>query len=154
VLVPNTNLSDSAVTNFSQAPHRRIFWRIGVEYRTTTDQLRQIRDAIDDYVRETEAFAPQGEVNNYVRIDSFGPSSIDILVSCYTRTTVWAEMLEVKEQLAYRVMDIIAEAGTGFAFPSQSLYVESLPGATPDIFNPPAPGAAASPPKEPEEQNS
>ncbi len=153
VLVPNAKLSDTAVTNFSQATHRRIYWRIGVEYRTTTDQLRQIRDAIDAYISEIEDFAPQGEVNNYVRIDSFGPSSIDILLSCFTRTTVWSEMLQVKEQLAYRVMDIIAEAGTGFAFPSQSLYVESLPGVAPEIFNPLASGVPNNSSQVPEEKS-
>lgn len=33
VYVPNADLADNAVTNFSRMTHRRIKWLIGVEYR-------------------------------------------------------------------------------------------------------------------------
>ena len=44
---PIVRLSDGAVVNFSGMTHRRIYWKIGVEYRTTVDQLRQVRDGIN-----------------------------------------------------------------------------------------------------------
>jgi len=47
--------------------------------------------------------------------------------------TDWGEWLEIKESLALTIKDIVESAGTGFAFPSRSLYVESLPDA-PDVF--------------------
>ncbi|MEQ8230011.1 MAG: mechanosensitive ion channel family protein [Rhodospirillales bacterium] len=143
VMVPNSKLSDTAVINFTAMTHRRIKWLIGVEYRTTVDQLRQIRDAVAAYIEETPEFAPSTEVSTFVRVDSFGDSSINILVYCFTLTTKWGEYLEIKERLAYRIKDIVEGAGTGFAFPSQSIYVESLPGGdAPEIFQPPGPGPA------------
>lgn len=143
VMVPNSKLSDTAVINFTAMTHRRIKWLIGVEYRTTVDQLRQIRDAIAAYIDEMPEFAPSTEVSTFVRVDSFGDSSINILVYCFTLTTKWGEYLEIKERLAYRIKDIVEGAGTGFAFPSQSIYVESLPGDdAPEIFQPPGPGPA------------
>ncbi len=139
VHVPNAQLSDAAVTNFSRMTHRRIFWVIGVEYRTTTEQLRIIRDAITAYLAENEAFARPEDAATFVRIDSFGASSIDIMVYCFTNTTVWGEWLEIKEQLAFRIKEIVEkEAGTGFAFPSQSIYVEQWPDDQPEVFIPPS----------------
>lgn len=139
VMVPNSQLSDTAVINFTAMTHRRIKWLIGVEYRTTVDQLRQIRDQIAAYIDETPDFAPKTDVSTFVRIDSFGDSSINIMVYCFTLTTKWGEYLEIKERLAYKVMDIVHGAGAAFAFPSQSIYVESLPGDdAPEIFQPPA----------------
>ena len=139
VMVPNSQLSDTAVINFTAMTHRRIKWLIGVEYRTSVDQLRQIRDQIAAYIDETSDFAPKTDVSTFVRIDSFGDSSINIMVYCFTLTTKWGEYLEIKERLAYKVMDIVHGAGTAFAFPSQSIYVESLPGDdAPEIFQPPA----------------
>lgn len=137
VMVPNSKLSDTPVTNFSAMTHRRIYWKIGVEYRTSVDQLRDIRDRIEKYVVESPDFASPEEVSTFVRIDSFNASSIDIMLYCFTRTTVWGEWLEIKEQLAYRIKQIVEEAGTGFAFPSQSVYVESMPSERPEIFVPP-----------------
>ncbi len=140
VFVPNSELSDNAVINFSAMTHRRIYWIIGVEYRTTIDQLRQIRDAIEHFVLGSDKFAHPPEVSTFVRIDSFNDSSIDIMLYCFTRTTDWGEWLEIKEDLAYRIKDIIEQAGTGFAFPSQSLYIETLPSGRPETFVPPKPG--------------
>ncbi|NIA67066.1 mechanosensitive ion channel family protein [Pelagibius litoralis] len=137
VFVPNAKLSDNAVTNFSAMTHRRIYWKIGVEYRTTVDQLREIRNGIENYVVGNEDFAPPSEASTFVRIDSFNDSSIDIMLYCFTKTTNWGEWLEIKEQLAYHIMKVVEEAGSGFAFPSQSLYVESLPDDRPEPFVPP-----------------
>jgi len=137
VYVPNSQLSDNAVTNFSAMTHRRIYWKIGVEYRTSVDQLRAIRDGIELYVLGNDDFAHPPEVSTFVRIDSFNDSSIDIMLYCFTRTTNWGKWLEIKETLAYKIKEIVEGAGSGFAFPSQSVYVESLPGDAPELFAPP-----------------
>ena len=137
VLVPNAKLSDTAVTNFSGRTHRRISWLIGVEYRTTIEQLRQIRNAIKMYIVDSDDFANPSEISTYVHIDSFNDSSIDIMIYCFTKTTVWGEFLRVKEDLAYRIKEIIESAGAEFAFPSQSVYVESTLANQPEIFVPP-----------------
>ena len=137
VMVPNTNLSDTAVTNFSGMTHRRIYWKIGVEYRTTVDQLRQIRDEMEHYIVESPEFASPKDVSTFVRIDRFSDSSIDIMLYCFTKTTNWGEWLEIKEQLAFHIKQIVEGAGSGFAFPSQSLYIEAIPSERPELFVPP-----------------
>ena len=55
------------------------------------------------------------------------------MVYCFTRTTVWGEWLAVKEALAYRIKQIVEGAGTGFAFPSRSIYVETMPPSPEEI---------------------
>ena len=140
VYVPNSKLSDNSLTNFSKMTHRRIYWMINVEYRTTVDQLREIRDRIEDYVIDGDEFANPPEVSTFVRIDKFGDSSIDIMLYCFTRTTNWGEWLEIKERLAYQIKDIVEGAGTGFAFPSRSVYIETAPFGTPEPFVPPEAG--------------
>jgi len=137
VMVPNTNLADTAVTNFTAMTHRRIYWKIGVEYRTSIEQLRDIRDRIEGYILESPEFASPEEVATFVRIDSFNASSIDIMLYCFTRTTNWGEWLKIKEQLAYHIKQTVEDAGSGFAFPSQSVYIESIPSERPEIFVPP-----------------
>jgi MscS family membrane protein len=137
VNVPNAQLSDSAVTNFSSMTHRRIYWKIGVEYRSSVDQLRQIRNGIEDYILGSDEFAHPPEVSTFVRIDAFNDSSIDIMLYCFTRTTDWGEWLEIKERLAYTIKEIVEGAGSGFAFPSQSVYLEPTSVDAPEIFAPP-----------------
>ncbi len=127
VYVPNSQLSDNAVTNFSRMTFRRIKWLIGLEYRSTADQLEIVREGIEKYLSENPAFAKPDQTATFVRIDRFSDSSIDILLYCFTKTTDWLEWLAIKEQLLVEIKRIVEKAGTGFAFPSQSLYVEALP---------------------------
>lgn len=143
VHVPNSQLSDAVVTNFSRMTHRRIKWKVGVIYDTSIDQLKIIRDEITKELETNEAFAPADEVSTFVRVDSFNDSSIDFLIYCFTKTTVWGEWLEIKEDFAMKIKEIVEEkAKTAFAFPSQSIYLESIPGDAAEIFVPPGEKAA------------
>lgn len=136
VYVPNAKLSDNSLINYSLITHRRIFWVIRVEYRSTVDQLRSICDGINAYIRQSDAFDTTPAVSTFVRIDRFSDSAIDILIYCFTKTTVWGEWLEIKEALACEIKRIVEAAGTAFAFPSQSVYVETMPSETPEVFVP------------------
>ncbi|WP_339739912.1 mechanosensitive ion channel family protein [uncultured Maricaulis sp.] len=133
VYVPNSKLSDNAVTNFSRMTHRRTYWIIGVRYDTSVEQLKTIRDRVLDYVTNHPGYAQAPEVSTFMRVDSFGPSSIDFMLYCFTRTTNWGEWLALKEELAFTIKTIVEEAGTDFAFPSSSIYLEQ--GA--ELFSPP-----------------
>ncbi|HQO78139.1 MAG TPA: mechanosensitive ion channel family protein [Thermodesulfobacteriota bacterium] len=137
VYVPNDILAGSAVTNFSGMTHRRIFWHIGVKYGTTIEQLRRIRDEIELYVIEHDDFVKPHEVPTFVRIDRFSDSSIDIMLYCFTRTTVWGQWLEVKERLALKVKEIVEGAGSSFALPSRTVYMATPAGEKPEPFMPP-----------------
>ena len=55
------------------------------------------------------------------------------MLYCFTRTTNWGEWLALKEELAFTIKTIVEEAGTDFAFPSSSIYLEQ--GA--ELFSPP-----------------
>lgn len=137
VHVPNAKLSDAPVTNFSAMTHRRIYWHLGVTYNTSIDQLKQIRDEIEAYIIKSDAFESPDKVSTFVRIDRFSDSSIDFMLYCFTKTTNWGEWLEIKEQLACEIKKIVEGAGSSFAFPSQSLYIEQMPGEQPEVFIPP-----------------
>ena len=135
MFVPNSKLSDNAVTNFSRMTHRRIKWAVGVEYRTTIDQLKYIRDEIEAFLIESDDFAKPPAAALFVRVDTFNASSIDFLIYTFTNTTNWGEWLRLKEQLALEIMDIIEKAGTGFAFPSSTVYLQQQD--PPEIMTPP-----------------
>ncbi len=136
VMVPNYKFAEQSVTNYTRRHHRRIRWLVGLEYRTTIDQLRNIRNEINTLIENEEDFAKNENASFYVRIDSFSESSIDILVQVFTVTNDWGEFLKIKESLAVKIIEIVERNNSGFAFPSQSLYVESFPNDKPEIFNP------------------
>ena len=136
VMVPNYKFAEQSVTNYTRRHHRRIRWLIGLEYRTSIDQLKNIRDEINNLIKKDDNFAKNQNASFYVRIDSFSDSSIDMLVQTFTVTNEWAEFLKIKENLAVKIIEIVENNEAGFAFPSQSLYVEKLSDEKTEIFNP------------------
>ena len=140
VMVPNFKFAERSVTNSSRRINRRIRWIIGLEYRTTVEQLKNMRNQIKEFIDKDKNFKNDDKSyfsSSFVRIDSFSDSSIDMLVQCFTNVTNWNEYIKVKETLAITIKEIVENEKAGFAFPSQSLYLESLPGNVPEIFIPP-----------------
>ena len=135
VMIPNYKFAEQSVTNYSRRHHRRIRWLIGLEYKTSIDQLKKIRDSITKLIVKNNDFAKNENSNFFIRIDSFSDSSIDMLVQAFTVTNEWSEYLRIKEELAVSIKQIVESNNAGFAFPSQSLYVESYSNEKPEIFN-------------------
>jgi len=60
-----------------------------------------------------------------VYMDEFADSSINILLYCFTRTVVWNEWLEIKEDLMYKIADILKENNLEFAYPTLTIHKAS-----------------------------
>ena len=121
-IIPNFQFAENAVINVSQITNWRISWIITLQYDTTVDQLKTIRDQIEDHINKSEDY--DINVGVAVRIDKFSDSSIDLYIRCFTKTDSWNEMLKVKERLAIKIKQIVEGNKASFAFPSQSIYVE------------------------------
>ena len=121
-IIPNFQFAENAVINISQTTNWIISWTINLQYDTTVDQLKKIRNEIEDYIKKHEDF--NTEIGYAVRIDKFAESSIDMYIRCFTKTDEWEKWLSVKERLAIQIKQIVEKNGAAFAFPSQSIYVE------------------------------
>ncbi len=121
-IIPNFQFAENAVVNVSETSNWLISWNITLQYDTTVDQLKTIRNEIETYINNNEDF--DINVGVAVRIDKFSDSSIDMYVRCFTKTNSWNEMLSVKEKLAIEIKQIVENNKAAFAFPSQSIYVE------------------------------
>jgi len=121
-IIPNFQFAENAVVNVSETSNWRIRWIITLQYNSTIDQLKKIREEIESYINNSEDFNQSTGVA--VRIEKFSDSSIDLLVRCFTNSNSWSNSLEVKERLAIEIKQIVEKNGASFAFPSQSIYVE------------------------------
>jgi MscS family membrane protein len=121
-IIPNFQFAENAVTNVSETSNWRIRWTITLQYNTTVDQLKKIRNDIEAYINKSEDF--NQSLGVAVRIEKFSDSSIDLLVRCFTKSGSWNDWLEVKEKLAIEIKQIVEGNKASFAFPSQSIYIE------------------------------
>ena len=121
-IIPNFQFAENAVVNVSQTKNWLISWIITLQYDTTVDQLKKIRNEIEEYINKSEDY--NTSLGVAARVDKFSDSSIDMYVRCFTKTDSWEEWLSVKERLAIEIKQIVEKNNASFAFPSQSIYIE------------------------------
>ena len=123
--IPNNQFAENAVTNITKISNRRINWVIGLEYKSSTKQLKSICKDIEKKITSNKNDFCVNEITPViVKINEFSASSIDILVRCFTNNNDFQEFLNVKDRLALDIKEIVERRGCSFAFPSQSLYIE------------------------------
>ncbi|MCD4688180.1 MAG: mechanosensitive ion channel family protein [Desulfuromonadaceae bacterium] len=122
ITVPNNIIANLSVDNISRMPKRRIKLTIGVTYETSPEQMRRAVEAIRDLLRTHTAIDQDFFLVNFTE---FNASSLDILVYCFTRTTVWGEYLDAREDVCLQIMDILEAHGVEIAFPSRSIYLRN-----------------------------
>ena len=121
-IIPNFQFAENAVINVSATTNWIISWVITLQYNTTVEQLKKVRDEIEKYVTTNKDY--KTSLGHAVRVDKFSDSSIDMYIRCFTVTDDWDEWLKVKERLAIEIKQIVEKNNASFAFPSQSIYVE------------------------------
>ncbi len=151
ITVPNSALANTPLKNWNRRTiGRRIKMHVGVTYSAKKENLQaaieEIRQMLEqhpgivtkekiDYRAIKRKFKETGKfvemeaklgikTTLLVYLDQFNASSIDILIYTFSKTTDWQEWLEVKQDVMYRLMDILSRHNLEFAFPSQTLYFD------------------------------
>jgi MscS family membrane protein len=144
ISVPNFKLANEGVKNWSKRSiGRRIKLNIGVTYESNMDDIKnaisQIRDMLKnhpDIANENTQFKNpfrQAKLvskedlkgvkrTTMVYLDSFGDSSINILIYCFSRSVDWGEWLRVKEDILYKIADILKQNNLEFAYPTMMIH--------------------------------
>lgn len=119
VTVPNREMANLIVDNHQAMPARRMDIAVGVTYDTTAAQMRELREALKQILRDQEGVIEDGIL---VRFRAFGGSSLDLLVRCFTQATGFVEHSAIQEEIMLKIMETLEERGLEIAFPSQSVY--------------------------------
>jgi len=119
--VPNGTLATETIKNWSRMPKRRIKMTIGLTYDASPKQMREALKRIETILKEDE-----GVDQDYmlVQFTDFGPSSLDVFLYYFSKSTVWREYLETRERVNLKIMECLEEMGLEFAFPTQTMHLK------------------------------
>jgi MscS family membrane protein len=149
IAIPNGTIANQDIKNWSRRTlGRRIKLSLGIKYDSKPQDIKnaisQIREMLQthpniateksDYTNHTKKSSKLVSQEDalgvkrtlFVYLDEFSDSSINILVYCFTKKTIWGQWLETKEDILYKIMDILERNSLEFAFPSISLYSEGI----------------------------
>jgi len=121
-VIPNKVLTSEIIENWSAMPKRRVKMTFGITYDSTPEQIEALIARIKTLLKTHPGVDQDYMLVNFT---GFGSSQLDIFLYYFTATTVWAEYMEIRQDINLKIMKIVEELGLAFAFPSQSVYFEN-----------------------------
>ncbi|QOY52644.1 mechanosensitive ion channel family protein [Candidatus Sulfurimonas baltica] len=151
IAIPNAVVANKDVKNWNKRSlGRRIKMSLGIKYDSKPQNIKNALSDIYNMLDKHPGIATQNTKFDHslneskkprivrskddeqgvkktllVYLDEFSDSSINILVYSFSKTVIWAEWLEVKQDVMFKIMEIFEKNSIEFAFPSMSLYHES-----------------------------
>jgi MscS family membrane protein len=120
VTVPNAEFSQMQIENFTLRDRMLFQTTLGLRYETTPEQLRYVLAKLHDLLIAHPMVAPDPA---RVRFVGFGAYALQVEIFAYVQSADYNAYMGVLEDLNLRIMDVVEDAGTGFAFPSQTTYL-------------------------------
>jgi MscS family membrane protein len=127
ITIPNGDLANQRIESFTARDRIRLSCIVGLIYQTTPTQMRAVLADLERVLREHPKIWPDTIV---VRFRELASSSLDIEVMAWFQTTDWNEFQTIRQDVFLQFMDVVERNGTGFAYPTQTLHVDSFPAMT------------------------
>ena len=124
VVVPNSLLISSPITNFSKRGKRCIEFVIGLTYDTTKEQMESFIEKVRTYLENNEKILSDDIRVHFLK---YNDSSLDVAVLCYVNgdNVPAQKYLEAYNEINLALMNIMDECGVSCAFPTRSVYLEN-----------------------------
>jgi MscS family membrane protein len=122
VTVPNANLVNAPIFNYTKREMRRITFNLGVSHQTSTDVLKKCLHQIH------QTLVRHPGIDNttiFVKFDSVSDNALNIFCYFFTSTTVWEEYLNIKQEINFEILNILEQAGVSLATPRTNHYFET-----------------------------
>lgn len=128
VSVPNSNLANADIDNLGLRRYRRLKTVLNLTYSTTPEQMEAFVEGIKAIVKANEHFR-----QDYyeVHFNSFGAHSLDVLVYVFFDVPDWSTELQQRHNFLLEILRLAREVGVEFAFPTQTLHMDSFYKDTP-----------------------
>lgn len=120
VTVPNKSMIDKPLNNLTLRTFRRVNFDITLTYHTTAAQIRAIATELQQFIDNH----PNTNQDGVVRFQTLGSSSKNIMVLYFVESMDWNEYVNIKEEIVYKVVEIVERHGAEFAFPTQTVYFQ------------------------------
>jgi len=126
VTIPNGTIASAKVDNMGLRKARRMRFNLGFTYDATRDQINEFCTRAHAVLEADERIVDGHEVS----MVNFGDSAIEVMVHAFVLEAGWSHDLAVNHEIRMTMWELAEDIGLGFAFPSQSVYVESLPASS------------------------
>lgn len=122
ISIPNGKLADMRLETFAARDRVRLLTTVGLQYGTTTAQLKQVMEGFREALRAQAQLWPDSVSVQLVKL---GDSALEVEVSAWFVTSDYNEFKRIREDVLLGFLAAVEKAGTAIAFPTQTLHLKS-----------------------------
>ena len=114
IIIPNRAMIDGVLENMTRRNFRRVKFNIGITYETDSENIKKI-------IADLEAFLTNNPhtTDSSVTFDSFADSALNIQILYLVENIEFNNYLKVKEDVNFKIIEIVEQHGSDFAYPTQ-----------------------------------
>lgn len=120
-VIPNRSMIDGVLENLTMRNARRVKFDLGLTYETSSDNIKKIIAETEKYLKEHP-----GVTDSTVALDSFGDSSLNVQVIYLVPMKKDLDLIKIKEEVNFKVIEIVQQNGSEFAYPTQRTVGENI----------------------------
>ncbi|MCS6796295.1 MAG: mechanosensitive ion channel family protein [Raineya sp.] len=121
ITLPNKTMVDKPVDNLTNRVTWRAFFEIELTYQTPMSVLKTIKEEIYDYLHQHT----RTDENSQVFFSDFGPHSLKMQIYYFVVTNDFFDFMRVKEEINFKIHEIVTRNGAEFAFPTRTIFVKN-----------------------------
>ena len=130
--IPAGILAQANIENFATREKIPIQTILRLRYGTTAEQLGSALDGIHSLLAQHPKLETE---TSRIRLVDFGANAIEFELFANVLTSDMLEFLSVREDLLLQIAVIVESSGSGFAQPTQFIYLDSKSGAEDQIHS-------------------
>ena len=97
-------------------------------FGTDNEKLLAVSERLSKFLAASEHFVSDSASKPFVTIYSIEDSRLTLLIECFVSENTWGAELTARQVLAIEVAKIFEETDVHFAFPTQTIFVQTKPG--------------------------
>lgn len=114
----NTDLTNSRIRNYKRMQKRRVLFKLGVTYQTTSEQLKTIPGIIKKVVENVK-----DATFDRAHFASYGDFSLNIEIVYYILTSDYNKYMDIQQEINLALKQEFEKHKIDFAYPTQTLFV-------------------------------
>jgi len=119
--IPNSEMSISAIINYSEMEKRRFFSRLTLDANVKLEKIESVKAQIIQVLQNRSEIL-QDTIS--VKLQDISASGIDIIAMAYINETNYMAYLHIKEQINYEIIQILQNEGVELVYNPQTIYVK------------------------------
>ncbi|TRZ93455.1 mechanosensitive ion channel family protein [bacterium] len=121
LIFSNTDLTNSRVRNYKRMEKRRVLFKLGVTYQTTSEQVKAIPKIIENIIGNVK-----DTIFDRAHFFSYGDFALIFEIVYYVLGSDYNKYMDIQQEINFAIKERFETEHIEFAYPTQTLYVTKV----------------------------